>query len=68
MLGAKCIHLGVLYCFDIILICLTGDCLSNKLKLRDPFKSYEKVPSIRLQWIFPINQCNVDKFVGVSDA
>ena len=35
--------------FDSILICLTGDSFINKLKLRDPFKSYEKVPSIRLQ-------------------
>ena len=38
--------------FDIILICLTGDCFINKLKLRDPFKSNEVVPSVRLQWIF----------------
>ena len=38
--------------FDIILICLTGDCFIKKLKLRDPFKSYEIVPSIRLKWIF----------------
>ena len=38
--------------FDIILICLTGDCFINKPKLRDRFKSYEMVPSIRLQWIF----------------
>ena len=38
--------------FDIILICLTGDCFINKLKLRDPFKSYEIVPLIRLQWVF----------------
>ena len=37
--------------FDIILICLTGDCFINRLKLRDPFKCYEIVPSIRLQWI-----------------
>ena len=37
---------------DIILVCLTGDCFINKLKLIDPFKSYEIVPSIRLQWIF----------------
>ena len=37
--------------FDIILICLTGDCFVNKLKLRDPFKSYEIAP-IRLQWFF----------------
>ena len=34
---------------DIILICLTGDCFINKLKLRDPVKSYEIVPSIRLK-------------------
>ena len=34
---------------DIIKICPTGDCFINKLKLRDPFKSYEIVPSIRLQ-------------------
>ena len=34
--------------FDIFLICLTGDCFINKLKLRDPFKSYEIVTSIRL--------------------
>ena len=38
--------------FDVILICLTGDCFINKLKLRDRFKSYEKVPSIQRQWIF----------------
>ena len=37
--------------FDIILIYLTGDCFIDKLKLRDPFKSYGVVPSIRLQWI-----------------
>ena len=40
--------------FDIILICLTGDCFINKLKSRDTFKSYQIVPSIRLQWIFMI--------------
>ena len=45
---------------DIILICLTGRCFINKLKLRDPFKSYEIVPLTRLQWIF--------EFVFVSDA
>ena len=37
--------------FDIILICLTGDCFINKFKLRDPFKSYEIFPSIRFQWV-----------------
>ena len=41
--------------FDIILICLTDDCFINKLKLRDPIKSYKIVPSIQLQWILPIN-------------
>ena len=30
--------------FDIILICLNGDCFINTLKLRDTFKSYEIVP------------------------
>ena len=54
--------------FDFILICLTGDCFINKLKLRDPFKSYEIVPSLGLQWILPVHQCNVDKFVRVSGA
>ena len=38
--------------FDIILIFLTGDCFIDQPKLRDPFKSYEIVPSVRLQWIF----------------
>ena len=38
--------------FDAILICLTCDCFINKLKLRDPFKSYKIVPFIRFQWIF----------------
>ena len=37
--------------FDIILICLTGDCFVNKLNLRDPSKRYE-IASIRLQWVF----------------
>ena len=38
--------------FDINLICLAGDFFINKLKLRDPFKSYDIVPSLRYQWIF----------------
>ena len=37
--------------FDIILICFTADCFINKLKLRDSFKSYEIVSSIRPKWI-----------------
>ena len=53
--------------FDIILICVTGKCFINELKLRDPFKRYEIVPSIRIQWILPIHQYNVD-FVRVSDT
>ena len=52
--------------FGIILICLTGDCFINKRKLRDPIKSYEIVPSIRLQWIF--THPSIHKFVRVSDA
>ena len=38
--------------FDIILICLIGDCFINRLKLKDLFKREEIVPSIRLQLIF----------------
>ena len=38
--------------FDIILIGLTGDCFILKFKLRDPFKSYEIVLSIRLKVFF----------------
>ena len=49
---SRVIHTGFYIAFDIILICLTGDCFIYKLKLRDPFKSYEMVPSVRLQWIF----------------
>ena len=50
---------------DVVLICLTGDCFINKLKLRDPIKSYEIVPSIRLQWInYPsIDVMWIDLFV-----
>ena len=51
--------------FYIILICLIVDCFINKLKLIDPFKSYEIVPSIRLQWIFypSINVMWINLFV-----
>ena len=48
-LGHSTFILELYVAFDIFLICLTGDCFINKLKLRDPFKSYEIVPSIRLQ-------------------
>ena len=51
-LGYSAFILELYIAFDIILICLTGDCFINKLKLGDPFKSYEIVPSIQLQWIF----------------
>ena len=51
-LGYSAFILEFYVAFDIILICLTGDCFINKLKLRDPFKSYEIVPSIRLQCFF----------------
>ena len=51
-LGSNAFILEFYIAFDIILICLTGDCFNNKLKLRDFVKSYEIVPSIRLQCIF----------------
>ena len=54
--------------FDIILMCLTGDCFINKLKLRDPFKGYEIGPQYAFSGVLPIHQCNVDKFVCVSDV
>ena len=49
--GHSAFKLEFYIAFDIIMICLTGDCFINKLKLRDPFKRYEIVPSIRLQWM-----------------
>ena len=67
-LGYSAFILEFYIAFDIILICLNGDFFINKLKLRDPFKSYEIVPSIRLRWILPFHQYNVDKFIRVSDA
>ena len=67
-LGYSAFILVFYIAFDIILICLTGDCFINKLKLRDPIKSYEIVLSIRIQWILPTHQCNVDKLVWFSDA
>ena len=55
-LGYSAFILEFYIAFDII---LTGDCFINKLKLRDPIKNYEIVPSIRLQWVFthPSMQC-----------
>ena len=40
--------------FDIVLICLTGDCFI-KFKLRDPFKSYKIVLSIDSSGFLPIH-------------
>ena len=51
-LGYSAFVLEFYIAFDIILICLTGDCFINTLKLKDPLKSHEIVPSIRFQWIF----------------
>ena len=51
-LGHSVFILEFYIAFDIILICFTGGSFVNKLTLRDPFKSYEIVSSIRLQWIF----------------
>ena len=36
-LGHSAFKLEFYIDFDIILICLIGDCFINKLKLRDPF-------------------------------
>ena len=47
-LGYSAFILEFYIAIDIILICLTGDCSITKLKLRDPYKSYEIVPSICL--------------------
>ena len=51
-LGYSAFILEFYIAFDIILICVTGNCFINEVKLRDPFKRYEIVPSKRLQWIF----------------
>ena len=51
-LGYSAFILEFYIAFDIILICLNGYCFINKLKLRDFVKSYEIVPTIRLQWNF----------------
>ena len=48
-LGHSALILEFYIAFDIILVCLSGYCFINKLKLRDFVKSYEIVPSIRLQ-------------------
>ena len=42
-LGYSAFILEFYIAIDIILICLTGDCFINKLKMRDTFKSYETV-------------------------
>ena len=47
-LGYSAFILEFYIAIDIILICLTGDCSITKLKLRDPYKNYEIVPSIGL--------------------
>ena len=63
-LGQSAFILEFNIAFDIILICLTGDCFINKIKLRDSFKSYEIVPSIRLVDFNPfINVMWINLFV-----
>ena len=47
-LGYSTFILEFYIAIDIILICLSGDCSITKLKFRDPYKSYEIVPSIGL--------------------
>ena len=59
--------------FDIILICLIRECFINKLKLRDPFKRYERVnttpvevyPSINVMWtnLFVFQMPDGNRFV-----
>ena len=44
-LGHSAFILEFYIAFDDTLICLTGECFINKFNLRDPFKSYEIVPS-----------------------
>ena len=43
-LGHSAFILEFYVVYDIFLICLTGDCFITKLKLRDPFKSYNATP------------------------
>ena len=63
-LGYSVFVLEFYIAFDIILICLTGDCNIYKLKLRDPIKSYEIVPPKQLKWIYPsINVMWIHLFV-----
>ena len=64
MLGLCAFIFEFYIAFDIIMICLNGQCFINKLMLRDSYKSDEIVPLD----VLPIPQCNVDKFVRVSDA
>ena len=44
-LGHSAFILQFYIAFDIIPICLIGDCFINKLKLRDPFKRYDTTPA-----------------------
>ena len=62
-LGYSAIILEFYVAFDIILIYLTGDCFINKLKMRDSFKRYEIVPSIRLHFYPSINVMWINLFV-----
>ena len=67
-LGYSAFILEFYIAFDIILICVAGDCFTNKLKLRDPFKMTRKSPQYDSSRFLPIHQCNVDKSVCVSEA
>ena len=63
-LGYSAFILEFYIAIDIILICLTGDCFIYKLKLRDPFKSYEIVPSTTPVDFYPsINVMWINLFV-----
>ena len=62
-LGHSAFILEFYIAFDIILICLTGDCFINKLKLRDPFKRYEIVPSTLVDFYPSINVMWINLFI-----
>ena len=55
-LGNSACILEFYIAFDIILICLTGDCFINKRKLRDPLKLRDS----------PLNMTPVDFYLSIN--
>ena len=62
-LGQSAFILEFYIAFDIILICLTGGCSANKLKLRDPSKVTRESPQYDSSGFLPIHQGYVDECV-----